>query len=144
MTRLLRPLAVVLLCLLATQFLLGMVTNFYARLPETPPGRQGNFDARLGAAARWALLHGPPLLKLHVAAGLAIGACAIALAVLALRSRERSWSLFALLGLFSAVPAGLAGAAFLAYRQDDVYSLLMSIGFLGALFSYWTGLYLTR
>jgi multisubunit Na+/H+ antiporter MnhB subunit len=76
--------------------------------------------------------------------GLAIGACAIALAVLALRARQRPWRLIALLGLFTSVPAGLAGAAFLAYHRDDLYSLLMSIGFLGALLSYGTGLYLKR
>ena len=46
------------------------------------PGLHGNLDARLGAAARGALLHGPPELEIHVAAGLAIGAGAISLAVL--------------------------------------------------------------
>lgn len=74
------------------------------------PGLHGNLDARLGAAARWALLHGPPELKIHVAAGLAIGAGAISLAVLSLRARQRPWRLFARLGLFTSVPAGLVGA----------------------------------
>ncbi len=144
MTRPSRALAAVLLALLAAQFLLGMITNLYAPIPTAVPGLHGNFDARLGAAARWALLHGPPELKIHVAVGLATGGCAIALAVLALRTRQRPWRLFALLGLFTSAPAGLAGAAFLAYHQDNLYSLLMSIGFLGALFCYGTGLYLTR
>jgi hypothetical protein len=138
-----RALAAVLLALLAAQFLLGMI-NLYAPIPPAVPGLHGNLDARLGAAARWALLHGPPELKIHGAAGLAIGTGAISLAVLSLRARQRPWRLFALLGLFTPVPAGLAGAAFLACHQDDLYSLLMSIGFLGALFSYGTGLYLTR
>jgi hypothetical protein len=143
-TRRLRPLAAVLVGLLAAQFLLGMITNLYAPIPTAVPGLHGNLDARLGAAARWALLHGPPALKIHVVVGLATGGCAIALAVLALRTRQRPWRLFALLGLFTSAPAGLAGAAFLAYHQDNLYSLLMSIGFLGALFCYGTGLYLTR
>jgi hypothetical protein len=143
-TRPLRGLAAVLLALLAAQFLAGMITNLYAPIPPAVPGLRGNFDVRLGGAARWALLHGPPELKIHVAVGLAIGACAIALAVLALRARQRPWRLIALLGLFTSVPAGLAGAAFLAYHRDDLYSLLMSIGFLGALLSYGTGLYLKR
>jgi hypothetical protein len=143
-TRSLRPLAAVQLGLLASQFLLGMITNFYAQIPASVPGLHGNFDIRLGAAARWALLHGPLELQLHVAAGLAIGVIAIVLAVLALRARERAWRVFAVLGLLTAAPAGLAGAAFLAYRQDDLYSLLMSAGFLAALFCYWTGLYLSR
>jgi hypothetical protein len=143
-TRPTRALAAVLLALLAAQFLLGMITNLYAPIPPAVPGLHGNLDARLGAAARWALLHGPPELKIHVAAGLAIGADAISLAVLSLRARQRPWRLFALPGLFTSIPADLAGAAFLAYYQGDLYSLLMSVGFPGALFSYGTGLYLTR
>jgi hypothetical protein len=46
--------------------------------------------------------------------------------------------------LLMAAPAGLAGAAFLAYRHDNAYSLLMAAGFLGALFAYWAGLFLAR
>jgi hypothetical protein len=34
-----------------------MTTNLNAMIPATPPGVRGNFDARLDAAARWALLH---------------------------------------------------------------------------------------
>lgn len=98
MTHLLRPLAAVLVGLLAAQFLLGMITNLYAPIPPAVPGLHGNLDARLGAAARWALLHGPPELKIHVVVGLATGGCAIAPAVLALRTRQRPWRLFALLG----------------------------------------------
>jgi hypothetical protein len=143
-TRALKPLAAVIVALLGGQFVLGMVSNLYARIPERLPGVHGNFDARLGAAARWALLHGPPELQAHVVVGLATGACAIALVVLALRSRQRLWRLFALLGLLATAWAGLAGAAFLAYRQDDLYSLLMSISFLADLFTYGAALYLSR
>jgi hypothetical protein len=142
--RLLRPLAWVLVGLLASQFLLGMVTNLYARLPAALPGLHGSLDTRLGAAARWALLHGPPVLKIHVIVGLAIGGCAITLAALAVQARQPWWRLCALLGLLLAAPAGLAGAAFLAYRHNNFYSLLMAAGFLGALFAYWAGLFLAR
>jgi hypothetical protein len=139
-----RQLVITLLCLLAAQFLLGMTANFYARIPRALPGVRGNVDTRLGLAARWALLHGPPEVKFHVAVGLAIGACAITAAVLAIRSRQRSLVLFTLLGLVTAAAAALVGAAFLAYRQNDTYSMLMSAGFLGSVFCYWTGLYLSR
>ena len=73
------------------------------------------------SAARWAHLHGPPEVKLHVAVGPAIGVSAIAPVVLAVRSGKRSSALFALLGLVTAASAGIFGAAFLAYRQDDIY-----------------------
>jgi hypothetical protein len=141
--RLRRPLVAVLLALLAGQFLLGMVSNFYAQLPGSVPGVRGNFDNRLGASARWALLHGPPELQAHVALGLSLGLGAIALAAGALRVRERPWLPLAPLGLVAVAVAGagLAGAAFLAYHQDDLYSLLMSIAFLAALFIYGALLY---
>jgi hypothetical protein len=139
-----RPLVAVQLALLAGQFLLGMVSNFYAQLPSSVPGVRGNFDNRLGVAARWALLHGPPELQAHVALGLSLGLGAIALAAGALRVRERPWLPLAPLGLVAVAGAGLAGAAFLAYHQDDLYSLLMSIAFLAALFIYGALLYLTR
>ena len=47
MTRRARQLTVVLLCLLAAQFVLGMTANIYARIPPALPGMRGNFDARL-------------------------------------------------------------------------------------------------
>ncbi len=141
--RALRPLTASILFLLAVQFLLGMVSNFYVDLPRTIPGVHGNFDNRLGAAARWALLHGPPELQAHVAVGLAFGACAIALTALSVRARRRPWLPLAPLGLLLVAGAGLAGAAFLAYREDDLYSLLMSIAFLAASLSYGGLLYLT-
>jgi hypothetical protein len=141
--RALRPLAATILVLLNVQFLLGMTSNFYAELPRTVPGTHGNFDSRLGAAARWALLHGPPELQAHVAVGLLLGACAAALTALSLRARSRPWLPLAPLGLLATVGAGLAGAAFLAYRQDDLYSLVMSIAFLASLLTYSGLLYLT-
>lgn len=139
-----RSLVAVLLALLAAQFLLGITSNFYAQLPQRVPGVHGNFDRRLGAAARWALLHGPPELQAHVALGITIGVGALALTVLSLRSRELPWLPLAPLGLVATAGSGLAGAAFLAYGQDDLYSLLMSIGFLVALFTFGALFHLTR
>jgi hypothetical protein len=142
--RTLRPLAAAIFGLLCGQFLLGMVSNFYAQLPMDVPGVHGSFDSKLGAAARWALLHGPPELQAHVALGLTIGISAIILAALSLRLRERPWNLLAPAGLVVTAWTGLAGAAFLAYHEDDLYSLLMSIGFLTDFVLYGGLLYLSR
>jgi hypothetical protein len=142
--RALRPLAALLVTLLASQFLLGMVSNLYARIPTRVPGIRGSLDNRLGAAARWALLHGPPEIQAHVALGLVVGACAITLAGFSLRIREYPWLPLAPLGLIATAGAGIAGAAFIADRQDNLSSLVMSIAFLAALFSYGSLLYLSR
>lgn len=139
-----RRLARAIFGLLCGQFLLGMVSNFYAQLPKDVPGVHGNFDSKLGAAARWALLHGPVELKAHVAVGLTLGVGAIVLGVLSLRVRERPWIFLAPAGMFVTAWTGLAGAAFLAYHQRDLYSLLMSIGFLADLLIYGELLYLSR
>lgn len=143
MTRARRPLTVVILVLLAGQFLVGMTSNFYAKIPQRVPGVHGGFDYRLGAAARWALLHRPPELQAHVALGLSIGVCAIVLTAASAHARSRPWTLLAPLGLLITAAAGLAGAAFLAYREDDIYSLVMSAAFLAALFTYGTLFHLT-
>ena len=144
MTRQIRVLGAVLLGLLAAQFLVGMITNLFAPIPPAVPGLRGNLDYRLGGAARWALLHGPPVLKIHVLVGLSIGACAIALVIVAFRAQRRPALAFALLGLLASGLAGLAGAAFLAYRRDNLYSLLMSVAFLAAIFTYGALLLLNR
>ena len=130
--------------MLAGQFVLGMVSNFYAKLPTRLPGEHGNVDNRLGAAARWALVQGPVELQAHVALGLALGIGAITLTVVSIRRRAYPWLPLAPLGLLAVVGAGLGGAAFLAYAERDLYSLLMSIAFLAALFIYGDLLYLTR
>lgn len=144
MRQTLRPLAAAIFGLLCGEFLLGMVSNFYAQLPRDVPGVHGNFDSELGAAARWALLHGPAELQAHVAVGLTTGVGAIVLAVLSLRVRERPWNFLAPVGMLVTAWTGLAGAAFLAYHQRDLYSLLMSIGFLTDLLVFGWLLYLTR
>jgi uncharacterized membrane protein YfcA len=139
-----RRLTFALVGMLAIQFVLGMVSNFYAKLPTKLPGEHGNLDNHLAAAARWALLHGPVELQAHVALGLALGIGAITLTARSIRRRSYPWLPLAPLGLVAVVGAGLGGAAFLAYDQRDLYSLLMSIAFLAALFIYGDLLYLTR
>jgi len=143
-TRPTRALPAVLLALLAAQFLLGMITNLYAPIPPAVPGLHGNLDARarrgrpLGAPARPARAQDPRRrgprhrCRRHFPGGALTPRPAATVAPIrparpvhvgTRRPRRR---------------------AFLAYYQDDLYSLLMSIGFLGALFSYGTGPYLTR
>jgi hypothetical protein len=130
--------------MLAAQFVLGMLSNFYARIPTRLPVEHGGLDNRLGTAARWALLHGPVEVQVHVALGLVLAAAAIALTGMSIRLRAYPWLPLAPLGLLAVAGAGVGGAAFLAYGQRDLYSLLMSIAFLIALFIYGGLLYLTR
>jgi hypothetical protein len=139
-----RRVAAGLVGMLAAQFVLGMLSNFYANIPTRLPGEHGGLDNRLGTAARWALLHGPVEVQVHVALGLLLGVAGIALTGMSIRLRSYPWLPLAPLGLLAVAGAGVGGAAFLAYGQRDLYSLLMAIGFLAALFIYGGLLYLTR
>ncbi|HEY5989367.1 MAG TPA: hypothetical protein VIV12_23745 [Streptosporangiaceae bacterium] len=144
MTRRARQLMVALLRLLAAQFVLGMTANLYAQIPHAPPGSTGQLRHPPGQRRTVGAPSRPTRDQAPRRGGTDDRACAITLSVLAIRSRDWPWAVFALLGLVMAASAGIFGAAFLAYRPNDTYSLLMSVGFLGALLSCWTGLYLSR
>lgn len=62
---------------------------------------------------------------LHVATGLATGACAISAAILAVRSRQRPKVLFTLLGLVTAAVAGPPGGPETAtlVRAEPMFSV---------------------
>ena len=142
--RWLRPLAALTLLLLAVQFLIGMLVNFYVELPTDHPGANApEYFSGVAQGVAWALLHSDLLLVAHVAIGLALGLASLLLIGLAIAARQRAWIIVSLLGMVGIVGAGFNGASFLNYGHD-FSSLLMSVGFLLAEIAYALGLYLTR
>jgi hypothetical protein len=139
-----RPLTGLLSLVLALQFTIGMVVNFWVKLPDAHPGTNAaNYFVGVAQGDTWALFTSDWALKLHVLIGLLVFLAAILLLVAAIARRERLWIWVASLGLVGIIAAGFNGASYLNYGHD-FSSLLMSIGFVLALCSYMVGLYFSR
>jgi hypothetical protein len=139
-----RPLTGLLLVVLALQFTVGMVVNFWVTLPDVHPGAAAdNYFLGVVQGDAWALVASAWWLKIHVFIGIVLFLGAILLLVASILRRERLWIWVASLGLLGIVLAGFNGASFLNYGHD-FSSMLMSGGFVLALCAYMAGLYFTR
>jgi hypothetical protein len=125
----LRTQAIVIIYLLAVQYILGMAANMFVKFPET--GTEGQMWT-----AAWSQL--PSALHIILGLGLFIGA--VVLAIRSARAKNQGWiraSGFGLLFIFLAV---FGGSRFIP-TQNDLYSFLMALSFLGAFISYSLGIY---
>ena len=142
--RMLRTLTLIILLLLAAQFLVGMLVNLFVVVPSSHPGTNApEYFSGVVTGVLWVLGHGTLWLLLHAIIGLALFLSALILIGLAIASRRRAWIISSIVGLLGIVAAGFNGASFLNYGQN-FSSLLMSIGFLVAVIPYMIGLYVTR
>jgi hypothetical protein len=129
--------------LLLAQFLLGIATNLYVTIPTHHPGTNGSYFAGIGGGIGWAIGSGPVPLAIHAALGSALVLLAIAVFVLAVRSRARRWISCGLIGLVAIIAAWFNGVSFINVGQHNVNSMIMSAGFAAAVASYTAGLYLS-
>lgn len=111
------------IALLIVTFALGMAMNLFVPLPGD-----------VGVAPFWTSW-GAWILRLHMALGLAILILAI---ILFIKSRPFGDAVrkSSLLGLISVSIAFVAGVIFFFFGENDIFSYIMAIGFLGALISY--------
>jgi hypothetical protein len=143
-SRTLRILTLLILLLLATQFLIGMLVNLFIVVPAHHPGSNPpEYFSGVVTGVLWVLGDGTLWLRLHAIIGLALFLSALILLGLAIASRRRAWIISSIFGLLGIVAAGFNGASFLNYGQN-FSSLLMSIGFLLAVIPYMIGIYVTR
>lgn len=140
-----RPLAFVLLLLLALQLLLGMWTNLFVGVPASHPGANaGEYFGGVVRGVFWAVTQsGLPMLVAHAALGLLLVLVSLYTIVVAFRGGERIWKIVMPIGAFGILGAGFNGASFINYGHD-VSSLLMTLGFLVALLAYIIGLYVAK
>lgn len=135
----LRVISGITLLLLAAQFMIGMLANFYIQVPSSHPGTEAaNYFQGVVQGVLWILTSGPLTLMLHAIVGLALFLASIILIVLAIVARRAGWIVIAIIGFIGVVGAGFNGASFLNYGHD-FSSLLMSIGFLLASIVYVIG-----
>ena len=142
--RALRTLTLIILLLLAAQFLVGMLVNLFVVVPVNHPGAHpSEYFSGVVTGVLWVLGDGTLWLRVHAIIGLALFLASIILLVLAIASRRRAWIISSIFGLLGIVAAGFNGASFLNYGED-FSSLLMAIGFLVAVIPYMIGVYVTR
>ena len=140
----LRILTLIILLLLAAQFLVGMLVNLFVVVPSSHPGAHpSEYFSGVVTGVLWVLGNGTLWLRLHAIIGFALLLSSLILIGLAIASRRRAWIITSIVGLLGIVAAGFNGASFLNYGED-FSSLLMSVGFLVAVIPYMIGVYVTR
>jgi len=132
--RVFRGTLVVVCLLLVVQYLLGMLVNLTVPFPANLPG---------GNAWRWAFTT-TALVPLHVLVGTLILLASLLALGLSLVARSAPAVVAAVIGVAMIVLAYISGLSFLSSGQNNASSLLMALGFLGALLAYLIGWGMTR
>ncbi len=129
-----RATVVLLLAVLAVQFVAGMIVNLYVAFPDQLPA---------GSAWAWSFAH-TAIVPLHVALGTVILVLSLVAIELAIWAESRAGALSVGAGFACVAVAYLAGMWFLTYGQSALSSLVMALGFITACASYTAGLLVTR
>lgn len=109
---------------LAIQFILGTYIALYADFPENT-----------SAQAAWDFARGNVWVLFHVFIGLLILLGSIQYLVNAVRHKQKQLYKYAIIGLVAVLLAVAGGEGFMD-GQNDMYSMLMSVGFIGAIVAY--------
>jgi hypothetical protein len=136
----LRGLTVVILVLLAAQFLLGMAVNLFVTIPTKHPGANPpEYFSGVFQSVRWAVTSSssPLWLLLHASLGLVV--LTLALLLSAIIARKGGWIAVASIGFIGVLAAGFNGGSFLNYNEN-FSSMLMAVGFILAMLMYSLGL----
>jgi hypothetical protein len=145
----LRALIWLLLLLLTAQFAVGEFTNIYGSIPLVHPGAASgsdgsNFMTLAMSSLNWALFHTQSELRIHILIGLLTGLFALVAMVVGFTTKTARASITCLIGFVLVLGAGIAGLSFLVYADANAGSLVMSLCFLAAFFTYGSTLYLTK
>jgi hypothetical protein len=142
--RTLRLFTLIILLLLATQFLIGMLVNLYVTtIPPHPGASAPEYFSGVVKGVAWALVHAPFFLLFHAIVGLLLFLGALTILGVAIASRRRAWIISSIFGLLGIVLAGFNGASFMNYGEP-FSSLFMSMGFLMAVIAYMLGVYVVH
>lgn len=129
--------SVLVLLLLALEFLLGIYTNLYVSLPKHSSNSGSFFAMSNMMSSRGSL---SPLFMIHMMIGPMIIGIGLVALVLALKSKNQTEILFTIIGLFSLVIAGWSGLVFFMGSRQNSYSFIMASGFLISFMTYFSQL----
>ncbi|HEV2339424.1 MAG TPA: hypothetical protein VGT05_01505 [Patescibacteria group bacterium] len=120
------------LVFLVIEYFLGMFTNLFISFPNNTYGGKA-----------WVFAWRQIPLALHIIVGFSLLVGAIVLVVRAIRQKNKNWILASVIGFIAILSAALAGALFISL-QRSIYSFIMAISFVVALFAYGWGVYKER
>ena len=115
-------------------FVFGIIVNLFVELPTNLPG---------GNAWMWSFTNSP-LIVIHVILGTLLTVLSLVTVIFSMLAHTKQGIIASVFGLLFTMLAYATGAQFLSAAQTNVSSLLMALGFLGALISYGLGVYLTK
>jgi hypothetical protein len=110
-------------------FVFGMIANLYVEIPGSAVGP---------AAWSWVFSHSA-VLVVHIVLGTLLVLASLASLVFAFRTHTRVAVVASGLGLVFTLLAYASGSEFVSSGQTNLSSMLMALGFLGALVSYAAG-----
>ncbi len=130
---------------LITQYVIGMVLDFFIELPAVHPGTaDGAYLARVWDGFSWSLTGGGgPALAAHVGIATLLVLGGVAALGFAIAGRNKVWIIAASFGLLGIVLAWLNGIEFINTGLDK-HSFAMAVAFMIALVSYGAGLYYAK
>jgi uncharacterized membrane protein HdeD (DUF308 family) len=134
--------SLVMLIMLAAQYILGMILNLFVALPDKHPGQSGNYFVRSAHSFGWAVtLGGGVVLFLHVLLGVGLIVRGIIMLVDAARNRSVPWIWVGAVGLLGIAVAFTNGLSFLDFNRD-ADSFIMAMGYVVATAAYFAGLFM--
>ncbi len=130
--RSLRAHGILMIILLAVQYILGMINNFFVNFPQSDqPEVMWKYAASQASEIS------------HIFLGLLLFISAAILVVRALRAKNRSWIIASIIGLIGIMSAIYGGVTFIP-SQNDQLSFVMAVAFIVALLAYSWGVYASR
>ncbi len=130
--RALRAHGILMIFLLAVQYILGMINNFFVDFPQSS---QPEVMWRYAASQASEIS--------HVFLGLLLFISAVIFVIRAIRARNRSWIIASSIGLIGIMSAIYGGVTFIP-SQNDQLSFVMAVAFMVAFLAYSWGVYASR
>ncbi len=115
------------LIMLSVQFILGIATNLFIKLPAE------------GGSAAWRAAWTNVVTILHMIIGLGLFVGSIAFVIRTVLAKDGHWMIASMAGFVGMLLAFFGGVLFVQ-TQSDAYSLIMAIGFILGVLAYGWGL----
>lgn len=114
---------------LAVQYILGTIINLYTTFPQSG-----------GPQVMWKFAKSQPVVFAHIIWGTLLFLGAVVFLVRAVRQKNLRWKVVTTIGFIAVLVSWISGERFVS-TQNNIFSLIMAIGFMVAVVSYSFGLY---